>query len=186
LSVDARQSPPRLDRSSFAAAFQESSRALWCIAAAITRDRSLAHDVVQEAAVVALRKLDEFDPATSFTAWAGQIVRFLALNERRKLIRVDVSEAGPAALESAADRRIDQAAPVESGLRGHLADALDSLDDTARACLLMKTVMDMGYKDIAAALGIPEGTAMSHVHRSRQTLRKKLTPHWEASGGAGA
>src|SRR5205085_11053883 len=73
----------RMDHAAFGAAFEASSRALWCIAAAIVKDRTLAHDVVQEAAVVALRKIDEFDPRTSFAAWAGQIVRFVALNARR-------------------------------------------------------------------------------------------------------
>ena len=52
--------------------------------------------------------------------------------------------------------------------------ALMSLDETARACLLMKTVLDLPYREIAAALGVPEGTAMSHVHRARGALRERL------------
>ena len=32
----------------------------------------------------------------------------------------------------------------------------------------------MGYREIGAVLGIPEGTAMSHVYRTRQLLRKRL------------
>ena len=48
------------------------------LAAAILHDKTAALDVVQEAAVVAMNKLAEFDPRTSFAAWAGQIVRFLA------------------------------------------------------------------------------------------------------------
>src|SRR5436190_11505203 len=93
---------PRLDSASFGAAFEASSRALWCIAAAIVKDRTLAHDVVQEAAVVALRKLDEFDARTSFAAWASQIVRFVAMNERRRGIRAGGREAAAAYAESAA------------------------------------------------------------------------------------
>ena len=159
-------------------AFQDASRALWCIAAAIVRDRAAAQDVVQEAAVVALRKIDEFDASTSFTAWAGQIVRFIALNERRRRIRSGASEAGPLQAEfTPALQR--PAEPGDAEIRERLAAAVATLDDTARACLLMKTVMGMSYADIAAAVGVPEGTAMSHVHRSRQSLRTMLAPHWE-------
>ena len=52
--------------------------------------------------------------------------------------------------------------------------ALQQLDETPRSCLLMRTVLDMSYRQIAEALGIPENTAMSHVHRSRQRMRESL------------
>jgi RNA polymerase sigma-70 factor (ECF subfamily) len=172
------------DRDWFEAAFKASARALWCIAAAIVKDRSLAHDIVQEAAVVAMSKLNEFDRSTSFAAWAGQIVRFTALNELRRKGRSPRS--GEELSLAPANSRIDPAPVHEGELRSKLASALDALDDTARACLLMRTVMGMSYGEISEALDVPEGTAMSHVHRSRQSLRTRLTPHWEtAEGGTG-
>src|SRR5262249_54943115 len=73
-----------LSRDDFVVRLQASRRTLWCIAAAVLGGRSHADDVLQEAAVVALSKLDQFNPATSFTAWMGQIVRFVALNESRR------------------------------------------------------------------------------------------------------
>jgi RNA polymerase sigma-70 factor (ECF subfamily) len=48
------------------------------------------------------------------------------------------------------------------------------LDEVARACLLLRTVHDMPYKQIAQVLEVPEGTAMSHVHRARQAMRQRL------------
>jgi RNA polymerase sigma-70 factor, ECF subfamily len=172
------------ERDWFEAAFKASAKALWCIAAAIVKDRSLAHDIVQEAAVVAMSKLGEFDRSTSFAAWAGQIVRFTALNELRRKGRSPRS--GEDQLGTVSGSRIDPAPPHEDELRSKLATALETLDDTARACLLMRTVMGMSYQEISDALDVPEGTAMSHVHRSRQALRTKLMPHWEtAEGGTG-
>jgi RNA polymerase sigma-70 factor (ECF subfamily) len=155
---------------------------LWCIAAAIVRDRALADDTVQEAAVVALGKLDEFDPGTSFSAWAGQIVRYVALNQRRSGLRSRVRATDPTVLAATSP-----AAEVEAGRdgglpAGRLSEALDTLEETARACLLMRTDTGLSYKQISEALGIPEGTAMSHVHRSRQALRTKLGD--AGSGGA--
>src|SRR5262249_7753011 len=50
----------------FAAQFNASFRVLWLIAAGITGDAALAEDVVQEAALVAMSKMDQFQPGTSF------------------------------------------------------------------------------------------------------------------------
>ena len=76
--------PDRLTSQRFAERFQDAWSTLWCIAAAVTADRTAADDILQEAAVVALGKLEQFDPATNFTAWMGRIVRFIALNHGRR------------------------------------------------------------------------------------------------------
>ena len=64
--------------------FRETSRVLWCVAVGVVGDRELGEDILQEAALLALGKLDTFRPGTSFGAWMGQFVRYLALNHRRK------------------------------------------------------------------------------------------------------
>lgn len=167
----------------FAELYQDSARALWCIALAVVRDRTAAQDVVQEASMIALAKRAEFVEGTSFAAWAGQIVRFTALNEMRKRQR-DRAALADSALAGMAGSGTRPSRIASPGMDPRLLSALETLDETARACLLMRTVMELNYKDIAAALGLPEGTAMSHVHRSRQTLRTLLAgTHLEPQGG---
>jgi RNA polymerase sigma-70 factor (ECF subfamily) len=176
--------PRQMTKDEFGALFEQSSPKLWCIAAAVMGDRSRATDVVQEAAVVALGKLDEFDPATSFAAWMGQIVRFIALNHARKRGRDTPGLTDPATMDTShptSDRPARN--PVDSA--GHLMTdqtafdddvqrALRALEETARSCLLLKIVADLSYAEIARTLGIPEGTAMSHVHRARKAMRERL------------
>ncbi|MBC7835982.1 MAG: sigma-70 family RNA polymerase sigma factor [Phycisphaerales bacterium] len=158
----------------FAACYRDAYQVVWCIAAAVLSDRAQAHDVVQEAAVVALGKLSDFQPGTNFTAWFGQIVRYAALNERRSKQRRPSLGLESGVMESAAPTH-DAPAPNGPALSAPLASAIQTLDETARACLVLRTVMGMTYAQISASLGIPEGTAMSHVHRSRQALRARLT-----------
>ena len=130
--------------------------------------------------MVAMSKLAEFDRSTSFAAWAGQIVRFIALNELRK--KGKAPRSGDDTLGSfGGAARIDAPPEHEAELRAKLGEALGTLDETARACLLMRTVMGMSYQEISSALDVPEGTAMSHVHRSRQALRTTLMPYWEGA-----
>jgi RNA polymerase sigma-70 factor (ECF subfamily) len=174
---------PSLSRAEFAARYRAASRTLWVVAVSVVRDAALAEDVVQEAAVVALGKLDQFDPATSFEAWMCQVVRFVALNQARKRAR-QAAPADPAELPEPAASGV-RPAQTSVGTFGQLlagqADfdddvrrALEALDETPRACLLLRTVMDLPYVRIAELLDIPEGTAMSHVHRSRRAMREAL------------
>jgi len=55
--------------------------------------------------------------------------------------------------------------------------ALGKISEDARTCLLLKSVENMSYKEIATLMKIPEGTAMSMVHRARTSLRKELAGH---------
>lgn len=180
---------PRLGREEFARLYERHWRLFWCAAAAVVGDRTLAQDVVQQGAMIALERLDQFDPATSFTAWMTTIVRNTALNESRKRTRRRTVAADAAFLDSApgTPRTDDVSGPGGTGsaFEGALAGALDALDDTARSCLLMRVVADMPYRQIALALAIPEGTAASHVHRARAALREALrnTPHADAPLG---
>ena len=152
---------------------------MWTVAAGVLGERSEVEDVVQEACGVALGKLPEFQPGTSFAAWMAQIVRYVALNHLRSRQRSaarDVSELDlawetPAAgTDPPVDLADDRGAFDDLTLR-----ALRELAPVARACLLLRVVQELEYREIAALLGIPEGTAMSHVHRSRENLRRRLS-----------
>ncbi|HVU88998.1 MAG TPA: RNA polymerase sigma factor [Pirellulales bacterium] len=183
-----------LDVESFAAQLTGSYRRLWLIAAAITGDRTEADDIVQDAALVALRKLDEFTTGTSFSAWMSQIVRLTALNHLRKSNRQSTLPTDPLTLD-----RVGTLAPTHRNSdnstvsqEGHLAQlqtefddevlgALQSVSDIGRACLLLRIIEQLSYAEIAEALQIPQGTAMSHVHRGREQLRQRLQGRYSPS-----
>jgi len=142
---------------------------VWTIAVAILRDSNSADDMVQEATTVALGKLQDFDPRTSFAAWFGQIVRFVSLNESRKRRR---SNPQPDEVFSGVASRAG--ASARPAFDDRVSAALEALDEVPRTCVLMRTLHNMSFAEIAVALGIPEGTAMSHVHRARAHLRGRL------------
>lgn len=170
----------RLSPERFAALYQEHHRTLWFIAASVQGDRTHAHDVVQEAAVIAIKRLEDFDPSTSFCAWMGQIVRYVALNEGRKSQRARArggidehhvpAETQPAMSASIVTSPAAQMA--QTAIDDHVAGAIASLDEKARTCLLLRTVRGLSYAQISATLNMPEGTIMSHVHRAKASLRE--------------
>ena len=182
-----------LDAESFTALLTRAFRRLWLIAAAISGDRTEADDIVQESALIALRKRSEFVAGTNFMAWMSQIVRLTALNHVRKAghripvptdpLLLDHMGTGNSSISGGPSESGGDTAVI--GGDGHLAHnqtdfddrvmgALSSVSDVARACLLLRTVQELSYAEIAQTLQIPEGTAMSHVHRAKQMLRERL------------
>ncbi len=184
----------------FSALFEQSFRVLWFIALGLVHDRNLAEDAVQEAAIIALGKLEHFQRGTNFTAWMGQTVRYAALNLARRNRRHLVASTDPAVLDADPARSGPSSGCSDSPLRlaaglhlpadqraldDRVVEALDSISEPARACLLLRTLEGMEYREIARILDMAEGTAMSHVHRARAALRQRLTSPGAASLGCG-
>ncbi len=184
-----------LSPTEFAERFEAAGGILWTLAAGVLGDRSQAEDVLQEGCVIALQKLHQFRKETSFTAWMGRIVRFVALNHLRSRVRRRVVGDENELVEHSASPRarelellVDDPGQL-TGDQGHFDDelvqALGELRPTARACLMLKVVSELEYARIGRVLGIPEGTAMSHVHRARRALRERLEGDSGASRAVG-
>jgi RNA polymerase sigma-70 factor (ECF subfamily) len=147
----------------------------------------LAQDIVQQAAVVGLENLGDFRAGTSFVSWMVRIVKNIALNEARRRVRHRTSAADPVVLDESQARSVKAAGAEDPAITDlgqvrmgqmefddAVMNGLRQLDETARACLLMRVVLDMPYHNISLALDIPEGTAASHVHRARAAMRAHL------------
>lgn len=180
--------PARIDREEFGERLAGSYRLFWLSAVGIIGNASKAEDVVQEAVVIALGKLDTFEAGSNFEAWMGSIVRFVAMNQYRKERGRRTEAVDPVTIDqhseaSALPERHRDLGKLVRGdvLAAHLdlddqtLHALQQVDEVARACLLLRTLEDLPYAKISALLGVPEGTAMSHVHRARKFLRERLS-----------
>ncbi|MBX9737025.1 MAG: sigma-70 family RNA polymerase sigma factor [Phycisphaerales bacterium] len=149
--------------------FESARQKLWLVAAGVMGQAADADDVVQEASLVGVAKFGEFAPGTNFEAWMAQITRLTALNMLRRRDRHRGS--GEPDLQSLNLVRTAHGAPAAQELSPNVRRELESLDETARLCVLLRIVGEMPYAKISAILQIPEGTAMSHVHRATRSLR---------------
>lgn len=126
-----------------------------------------AQEVAQEAAFRAWRhraSCRDADPR----AWLSAIVH-------REVIRVATSRRCDAPL-ALIDEAAEPASEVVSvPLRLDVHRALDSLAQEDRTIMLLRYETDLKQKDIAAQLGMPEGTVKVRLHRARAQLRSILT-----------
>ena len=132
---------------------------------AICGDLEDAEDAVQEAFVTAIRKQRQLSRVTNPEAW----VRTVALNRLRGgwrhasvVRRYQAKVPGPQR-------------PVEVGPE-HVAivTALAEVDPEQRRIVVLHYVADLGTAEIAAELGIPEGTVKSRLFRARALLADLL------------
>ena len=178
------------DFDEFAAQYQQAFPRLRLIAAAIAGDSTHAEDIVQEAALIAVSKAGHFRAGSSFSAWMAAIVRRCALNYRRKVHARKTFATDPTHLAQHADPSsvtggpcpgmgvTGKVLPFQAAFDDELLHALELLSDEARCCLLLRVVQRLSYAEISDLLQIPEGTAMSHVHRGKLALRQRLSsPH---------
>jgi RNA polymerase sigma-70 factor, ECF subfamily len=176
----------------FAAQYQKWYAKLTAVAAGVLGHQEGAEDIVQHAAGVAIAKGHQFDSEGGFSTWMVRAVRLGAKNQCRKLHRRRTYSTNPgnfANLE--ASRSESENLPIDpvsgelladqASFEDRLLEALQELTSEARCCLLLRTVHELSYAEIAELLQIPPGTAMSHVFRSRQLLRKRLANERSAS-----
>lgn len=150
----------------------------------LLNDPDEAEDVVQETFVRAYQKLDEFDPQYRFYTWLVTIARNRCLNIlRRRKVWAMLSFQDPDRAPSVASSEAADEATEANELGAALNACRSRLPDDQRACFDLRHAEAFSYREIAAALGIPEGTVMSRLARAREKMRACLESKgvtWEA------
>ena len=137
-------------------------------ALALTRNRSSADDLVQDAVCNALSAQESFIPGTNFAAWMHRILRNRFISNLRKRRDTTDIEDVPASALATAPQHEDRLALKE------LAGAMTRLPHDQREALVMVVVHGMSYEALAEATGCAVGTAKSRVFRARRQLEAWL------------
>ena len=151
----------------------------------LTRNRTDAEDLVQDAALLAFRAFDSFQPGTNFKAWFFRILTNAFYSKYRKQKREGTQlelEDTPelylfcqtAAAGLHADTKDPAAALMDRLDSEAVSRAIESLPDEYRVVATLYFMQDYQYQDIARILDVPVGTVRSRLHRGRRLLQKAL------------
>ena len=129
-SASRQDSLPAMDPDAFAAQYWQAYPRLHLVATGIIGDRTHAHDIVQEAAVIALERSNKFIAGASYVAWLSEIVRRCSLNYARKVRGRRTAAADPDLLAETkeVDARGQAVLPISSQT-GELIDSQTDFDD---------------------------------------------------------
>ncbi len=133
---------------------------------------TMTDDIVNETFAIAYQRRDRFDPGRGDArVWlfgiATNLIRRHARREAKTLRAYARSGIDPVAAPQTRAPAIDSA----------LAGALAALRPQFRDVLFLHAVAELSHDEIAAAMGIPVGTARGWLSRARVAAAKELRTH---------
>jgi RNA polymerase sigma-70 factor (ECF subfamily) len=145
------------------------------IALHVLRDPDDASDAAQEALVKLVRRVHQFRGESQFATWLHRLVvntckdvaqaRWAAQRRTEPLVEdLRVAADGDPASSLAA-----------SEARRELGARLAELPRAQATVVALKDAFDVPFDEIAAATGLPVGTAKCYAHRGRNGLREHLS-----------
>ena len=144
-------------------------------------DRRDREDALQNAILRAFRAFDRYHDDASFRAWMFKILtnEIFAINRKRGRITELEVAVGQEEMEEFAGLDFAGEAPTSwdslaDALDEELLAALQSLNQSERAVLLMRAIGDLRYREISECLGLPLGSVMGNLSRARQKMRDAI------------
>lgn len=149
----------------------DSARLVFRVAYSVLRHREDAEDVAQEALVRAHARLGTLRDEHRLRAWLVRITWRLALDRRRGDRRRERREQ--VALEPIPAPTAEEMATAAEA-RARLWCALDRLPEKLRVVTVLAAIHGHEVREVAALLGLPEGTVKSRLHLARRRLVEEL------------
>jgi RNA polymerase sigma-70 factor (ECF subfamily) len=131
-------------------------------------ENSLADDLAQQVFLRVWLKIHTLREAKAFGSWLKRLAVTIWLQYLRKndALRGADELTG---IEHAQDETIGEGMDLDQ--------ALQTLPNPVRLCIILSYQEGMSHREIAELTGIPLGTAKSHINRGTQRLRQILSAY---------
>ena len=138
-----------------------------------------ANDMTQEVFLRVFRSLHTYQPsAGAFRTWLVRLTRNLLIDHYRK----NKKDQALSPLDDSA-YKLEQTHGVEARADGLAASreasdliqkGLQCLSPELREAVILRDIQGLEYREIAEALGVPDGTVKSRINRGRTELAQRL------------
>jgi RNA polymerase sigma-70 factor (ECF subfamily) len=161
------------DPDALKAVYREHGALVLGIARRVLRDQSLAEDVTQEVFAFLWQNPDRYDPTRgSLRSWVGLLAHRRSVDRVRSESRRSRTESrveGPLSEDADVDDRL-----TKDWLCQRVRQALDLLPPEQKEVLVQAYYGGRTYREVAADLRIPEGTAKSRIRLALNRLNDML------------
>jgi RNA polymerase sigma-70 factor (ECF subfamily) len=164
------------DDRALSAVYDQHADLVFGLARRVTRDEQLARDITQEVFTYLWELPDRVDlNRGSLRAYLAVVTHRRAVDEIRRSERRARTEAASPPVEAEDGPEIGVVdAATRDWCRNRLTAGLAQLPDEQRAAVELAYFDGLTYKQVARALGIPEGTAKSRLRLAMTRLRTLL------------
>jgi len=160
------------DMAAFEDIYKEFSSTVYTLAFGVTQNQQDAEEATQDVFVKIFRSLKNFRFDSSFSTWLYRITMNTAINIYRKRKNHGLSFTNydePSDIQLAApDISKDQRDRADAAAR--VAELLKNINPEHRACIVLREIEGLDYKEMADVLGIPLNTVRSRLKRAREAL----------------
>ena len=166
--VPVAETAPTVDEARFREVYHRFARAVWTYLRRVTGDAAVADDLLQD---TFCRFLTAGPPETEFEAirgWLFRVASNLAMDHFRRQGRA------PRAIDDVEEPRATPHQPDVLAGRA-MRETFAQLAPRERAVLWLAYVEDASHRDIAAAMGVREGSVRVLVFRAKQRLGTLLS-----------
>jgi len=141
------------------------------VARRLMENREDAEDLVHDAFLRALDRIETFDESRDFGPWFYRLLINLGINARRSRSR---RRTEPESVDAESTLATPDQETLRSEIRTRFTEALASLPERQRVIIGLFEVDGYTSVEIAAMLGVSPETVRWHVHQARHTLRSAL------------
>jgi len=144
---------------------------VWRYAYAITKNHEQSKDIAQEVFIKVHLKLSTFRGQSSFKTWLFSITRNIAINEMRSnyFRRILLFDQ----VKNTQTSQSAEVAYIGSQAANDIREIIMCLSRKLREVLILDLEHDLTIQEMAALLGISEGTVKSRLSRARKEVEKK-------------
>jgi len=154
---------------------EQHSRLVYRVAFAVVRNAADAEDVVQETFLQLLRSSSDKIRKVAIEDEPGYLARVAwRLSVRRNVRPKAEARSAEILLEQPCPGKTPEQAALDSDLEAWLHLQIDELPEKLRQPLALAALGQLTSPQIAAILGIPEGSVRRRIHTAIQILRRQM------------
>jgi len=160
------------DLESFENIYRETSGFVYNVAFRIVNNKQDAEEVVQDVFLNIYHNLKYFRFQSSFKTWVYRITVNCAINHVKKMAREKnrIKEYGNNLIQTGETSQAPEVEKLNDGQEAVISSLLGVLDANQRACIVLRNIEGLSYREISNALKININTVRTRLKRAREKL----------------
>ena len=160
--------------------YNEGYRAVYWTAMALLKNEADAEDVVQDTFVSFIESYGNIEDTTKVVALLKKIAANKSLNRLKSVRTQNVDDEVLETLETVPEDFLPDSIVESDETRKIVMDIIEnSLSEDVRRTIILFYFDEMSTKEIAEALGVPQGTVLWRLNYARQKIKKEVEKYEE-------